>query len=527
MRRMRWMLAIGLLVVFGLAGCGGGGGTPPQESIKEQAKTVWTRNQEITQTVNTEFDRNDPQTWQKIARKIQTLPYVTSVSVEDRRIIVRYKNGWEAEWFDAPEPQVPVWPRQSLRVPTRELVGSKRAIVIFTFKPEDAGYEVNKTALENVKTTLFNSGYNPVYVEGEMANVELFKNLNPYGVIVICTHGNIDSIQTGEVVYNNECIEKYSDDLSEKVKRIRLSTAVGSKFTKISIQPCFISYYYSPELFPQHHFQHALVYIGACLSYHPNSHFPKAFLDNGVAGYLGWTDEVTKSAFTAASLFGYMATGKSIKETYANLPHIFFDDFEWEGKNYHSELTWNRPDANSLQIINPEGYSPVYSFRATGDYSGHIADIEVTNESNSPTTVYIAGGTTLDNPEESEQDLVVTRKIDFSVQPGDSRVEPVYGACINLHKDSPENGRVIFISETQSSDLLALGAAAERLGTSDQIAQIAVWVITDRLTPDSEYYEEVRDLFSAAGLNLNDYPALRSRARLAPDKSRKLLRYKN
>ena len=130
-------------------------------------------------------------------------------------------------------------------------------------------------------------------------------------------------------------------------------------------------------------------------------------------------------------------------------------------------------------------------------------------------------GTILQPANADVQRMVLIGNVEFTVPGGQTWTTPVYGVCANLDRPGPDVGAIFVVAGTQRDDLTALTYAAYLRGTADYIVQQAVWVITDN-SPPSDWYE-VRDLFIAAGLNPDDYPAMSTySARSTSPKLRKL-----
>ena len=144
-----------------------------------------------------------------------------------------------------------------------------------------------------------------VVKKNEKVQVEDFKNLDKYGIIVVSSHGDNwygglsgDNMcaegfeQSQVIIYTSQKLtkknlKKYEPDLMAR----RLAVGAGNN---LIILPSYISHYNSK-------FPNSLVYISTCRGAYNNS-LASAFLGNGAKAYYGYDDYVSVSyAFQAGS----------------------------------------------------------------------------------------------------------------------------------------------------------------------------------------------------------------------------------
>jgi hypothetical protein len=158
------------------------------------------------------------------------------------------------------------------------------------------------SASMNKKNEKFEVEHKGSFKKGE-GDIEDFKNLDKYGVILIATHGGLFTKEGSLRLLWPErddvvCIDSnmrvtdknridYEDDLH--TKRLVFSywhSLSGSGTMTYYITPSFIEYHHAEKKFPN-----SLVYAGACSSFYNNS-MCSVFLNNGAGAYLGFTDVI-------------------------------------------------------------------------------------------------------------------------------------------------------------------------------------------------------------------------------------------
>ena len=248
-----------------------------------------------------------------------------------------------------------------------------------------------------------------------------------------------------------------------------------------------------------------------------------------------WNDVVAILGITAAPLAG-AAGGKIVAVKYgaevgkiveivigagATAASALAKLSEYMDEDIQTNICWNEeligPDGNPAYVeIGPIDGTDLLSapagldtlLTATGQVAGHVAVLHVDNQTDQEKHVLVFPGISFRNETSSgRQDMTVIRTASATVPAGQQKMMAVSGACINLHKAPPSPGDLFVPFTEQRWDLIALGQAIDRLNADDIVAQLAVWAITDDVTPTDE---EVIQLLIAAGLNPDDYGSPRS-----------------
>ena len=238
---------------------------------------------------------------------------------------------------------------------------------------------------------------------------------------------------------------------------------------------------------------------------------PLGIVDSAVS-VIEWTTRFQHDAFYHHyANMGYQ--GDQIFEIYRPRIGIFGVDYlaililpteEPEGQSSDSP-TPMLPPVQDVPTLPAPGDITV-SFVATGSITGHVADCQVhNNASSSARTKYLAG-TILEPVGADVQRIVLISNVELTVPASQTLTASVHGCCANLDRPGPDYGDIFVVGSTQRDELIAVTYTAYVRDTADYIVQQAVWVITDDSPPYD--WQEVYDLFIAAGLNPDDYPAM-------------------
>ncbi|TYR76013.1 hypothetical protein FZC79_07620 [Rossellomorea vietnamensis] len=170
-------------------------------------------------------------------------------------------------------------------------VGSKRAAIISSFASQGGGLQLPNASYDNVSNLFTATGFNADRLTDGESDIDLFKNLENYGVVVIDTHGGtffaqgVGEYNSSQVIFltgekaTPEKIQMYEADL----KKGRLAV-IADYF---AITPSFISHY--NESLPG-----TIVFNGSCQST-KNDTMSNAFLNDGAQTYFGYSDNVLVS----------------------------------------------------------------------------------------------------------------------------------------------------------------------------------------------------------------------------------------
>lgn len=246
-----------------------------------------------------------------------------------------------------------------------------------------------------------------------------------------------------------------------------------------------------------------------------------SFVTVAASGYLRL---IVKSGGQLVKVIDIIGAGVTIGDVTSRVTNLLGEDWRislacWnreitiEGKPAYVEV---EVEANVAPITEP-GTTFRIELIATGEYYGHVADFKAENLTNESQVAMIYPGMSFRNENADRQDLTVIRSLTLPLSPKEMRTVAVRGVCINLDKPAPNYGDRFIPFAEQREDLRSLCEAIERLNAPDDVAQDAVWVITDNEPPLDR--DAVTRLFIAAGLNPDHYEALqRTRRTLKPVK---------
>jgi len=206
--------------------------------------------------------------------------------------------------------------------------GSRKAIALsFDTKYREQRCEAIIRILEAAKL-----GYASRICAGEEFTIEIMKTLHQYGFIYMNTHGGISHfsgrtgttwIMTGEKVTTTGLVG-YWNYLVRELGDIRAGIGVGeiggdsNKYFMVNQR--FIDNYQYPA---------SLVYMDACYSFAYEA-LADAFINNGAAVYLGWTEttwewaDVDEKSGTVFSWNGFMSKASSAVLSQLALPNTTF-----------------------------------------------------------------------------------------------------------------------------------------------------------------------------------------------------------
>lgn len=171
--------------------------------------------------------------------------------------------------------------------------------------------------LDNLNTTIENSecpNFNIDYLKNESADLDALRTLTEYGLIVIHTHGGLDSDNNVIFLTGDEVDYNFTEILDWALGYIMSIPHKGK--TLWAVKPSFISNYNS-------NYPNTIVYNGSCESARNNT-MSNAFLNKGANTYFGFSQTV-KSWFDrdmANQLFPELITnGKTTGEAFVPNQH--------------------------------------------------------------------------------------------------------------------------------------------------------------------------------------------------------------
>ena len=166
------------------------------------------------------------------------------------------------------------------------------------------------------------------------------------------------------------------------------------------------------------------------------------------------------------------------------------------------------------------------SMTGTGDGLQSL-DVELTSEVDVDLDVTIEAGTLLEPRARGTQLMVVVAEQTVSLAANETLTVSLDVACAEMHQEQPTGDDTFRVLEDQpENDLLLLLGTPDFADATGRVTQFAVWTITNNpkrngyvgLTsgfeifgsgPDDEEIAAIRDLFDAAGIDIDKYRALR------------------
>lgn len=259
------------------------------------------------------LEKNDDQAGLKVLEFLSLQPNVNQVELlEDGSIWIEYHCGLNGfiipAFFDhSSELQNSGIPNIGTLWPTSSLSGSTpKAFIGIPFK--DLVWV--ESEVDDLAKYLQHAGFQVVIKQGEEVSVDIMESLSEYDFIYLRTHGlhKIGStyIVTGERI----------PSIFERIKTYLLTWK-----TKIGLASVGKDTFYalhSDFFASQSYKKNAIVVIDACHSLRTKE-MANAFLRNGAAVYLGWTDTVPIACVTEATLTilrFVLEHGKSVEESF-------------------------------------------------------------------------------------------------------------------------------------------------------------------------------------------------------------------
>ena len=304
---MFWKSVILTIVLAGLVGCGGGGQKEGHPSLgaKSVDVEVIDKNIQLQDAIAKDFYATDnKQELRAMAQKIEQLKSVRKVhfDAETGNIDIFYTNGMVGGLHKLPDSK---HIKGGVVADTPRILGKKRNL-----------RALNNIALPNKKVLALALQYwewgdrddvpeivdlleadgsfdiKKVYQRQDSGDLELFKHLDEYGIVLISSHGNtLKSGQNTQTVILNtnvaptrSLIRQYAADMTDGSL---MAFQIGENRSVFYISPKFIEKY-------NDHFDKSLIYMSICRGAYNNT-MARAFLDTGAAVYLGYSDYVAVS----------------------------------------------------------------------------------------------------------------------------------------------------------------------------------------------------------------------------------------
>ncbi|MEQ8222356.1 MAG: hypothetical protein ABRQ37_08660 [Candidatus Eremiobacterota bacterium] len=361
------LLVLSMLYMFG---CGGDDGTVINPGITPYPTTPVPNPSNVTPEYISQIESqvapiadsalssmsSNSNSFQNAANQIKNISGVKEVVYNSNSLTVEYNYGGIHTWLNNPLPVKPAFLPQSSDFPNNiiksnitaeELVGNKKAVIINSLY-EDPGMKNAKEPLNKMENTLKYVGYDVVRLNGSQVSVEALKNLNQYGVIVLCAHGLEVSLTSGTLITFQtgqqplSLSDFISPSLTDLIEQRAILTTVEwgiepereKNYKNFwSITNKYFDYYYNSS---NKSFPNSIFYNGTCQGYKSDV-MAKSLKNLGVGTYIGWTETQRWGPWTCDSLFDLMRYGCSLNKAIGFLP---------------KEMTWDQiKDPNTGNII--------------------------------------------------------------------------------------------------------------------------------------------------------------------------------
>ncbi len=150
--------------------------------------------------------------------------------------------------------------------------------------------------------------------------------------------------------------------------------------------------------------------------------------------------------------------------------------------------------------------------------------VSITSKSSDRLQIKVLPGTVFGASSRSVQSMVARDETSLSLAPGETRSVVVDVACINMHLGTPGAADTFSVHSPESEDLLTILQNPNIRRYTFRVQQFAIWTISDNPTrggyvglgtgftgsgPSDDEIQQIRDIFTAAGVSPAKYRALR------------------
>ena len=312
--------------------------------------------EEIDETVEDEYDPSKrKESLQKIAEEIQSLPQVQQADGDSSGLFVKLKNSgtmiWESDKV-IPSGEAEKFVRDELESLTKKKLSqgipdNKNGIIINTLS-DDKDFDYLKPYLDSIVEMMEDIGYVIDRKDVPQAKVELFKELDKYGLILKFGHGNvypednIVSFETGEEASWREYL-KNNNFINNKT---HVSIERGLTKGRIAINNNFIEEHNS-------NFQDSFILSHSCHGL-GETHMAEAYINNGAKAYVGWTERTGEPLTDfIMEIFEGLTEGYTLGEAYDRLERTEWEIDPPDDEPRLSSLEYYPEDAGNVRLIEP------------------------------------------------------------------------------------------------------------------------------------------------------------------------------
>jgi hypothetical protein len=382
-----------ILMIISISGCGGESSTGaiiPSPTTTITPEQIQQLEAQVNPIADTALDSisSDPNAFYTAANQIKNIQGVRAVAIDGDALSVEYNFGGVHTWVKNPPPSIPdlkIIKNSIKKLNSSDLVGNKKAIIINSTYDNDFYADFKNIVHPGIESLLKNLGYSVIYLNGAQATIESFKNLNDYGIIIVCAHGAtagfresfgpiswstaLTEIQTGELVtqgYENWWIE-------HKNYFTMMTVDWGNQKIKFwAVTQRFFENYYSNRQF----LSNSIFYNGSCRGMMPStlgkSPMALALESRGVGVYLGWSDDNLSGTSGAWGLFDQMNDGDTLSKAFNDLS-TGFKVSHWKDPNKpnsqeviaYLQYYPNSSKANNIQITTEQTPTPTPTITPT------------------------------------------------------------------------------------------------------------------------------------------------------------------
>ncbi len=352
---MFWKSVILTIVLAGLVGCGGGGQEEGHHSLSTKSVDVEIidKNLQLQDAIAKDFYATDnKQELRAMAQKIEQLKSVRKVhfDAETGNIDIFYTNGMVGGLRKLPDSkhikggsitdsQRITGKKKNLRALNNIPLQNKKVLAL-ALQYWEWGNQDDVPEIVDLLEADGSFDIKKVYQRQDSGDLDLFKHLDEYGIVLISSHGNtLKSGQNTQTVILNTnvaptrlLIRQYATDMTDG---LLMAFQIDKNRSVFYISPKFIQKY-------NKHFNKSLIYMSICKGAYNNT-MARAFLSTGATVYLGYSDNVAVN-FTRTQgkrLFRNLLT-KDKDNTFNNISESFtpgvteIDDDPAEFRKYAS-----------------------------------------------------------------------------------------------------------------------------------------------------------------------------------------------
>lgn len=397
LRSIRWMLVslITIVMILGLTGCP----PPPIEPVltTQQITAINQSSQSITDALANAADPNSDAALQAAKQQAESMPNVESAVVTDGNLSVKYKNGGVEIWgSDTPLPVTPpdisdvnAFARKITKslAQSRTTIGTKKAVIINAIY-DDPAFDIADDVLNDLHDILEGSGIETTMLLGTQANMSALRNLQGVSLIIQFGHGGFGSSNLSSNPYTVQIGTEWNDNYSKlaewkdgRIVRAHIHWGATNEERENGPGKDFVGITgkFWENAYKDNHFKDGLFFNLACSS----SKYP-SYQDSlksvGIKLYSGWSEDQSKSYWTAYRILMLMADGKTMQQAVDTIPDWYkFDDPAsfWYGPDGERGMTLNGINDTDMQVVIDSPRNGTSTTYRTTTISGQVLPVSL------------------------------------------------------------------------------------------------------------------------------------------------------